>query len=777
MKFAFRATSIAAMTLAGLAAFSCGKKEGGDSSQSSGTGGKPPETGEASTVSMSGNLALTTSDAAATEVAALTQDSYNLYCVTFEETPKACKGDIGADGKFAFSCEGFVGRAFGCFLRNGSKTLGTVEFGEESQLLAGAGNLVFAMVFNPETGSIKATIDVAASSSLSEEALAAFKDYIEQNKTQMADLTGNWEIKPDCSKNPEMCPPDMQQGDETFPVYMEQYTHTNGKTYLAMWSDENRKNQCGGSANLSFKVAGAAVDFKSKDSLFDGLSKATASLDAGLKAKIKKLAIERANKQYAWCADQKESPYTEENCKLVAAEMESHSIKDEFGNVKTESYPKFYSADEFEKLVSIQGTSVSDVTCAFEWKEGVAPCPWTATKNADGTGTFKQAMAGESRLLLVCRDPYNSDGLMHEPATATSLPSAVAAMANTNNKPVECDKVADGEFNGQYVGAAREAARAVLELARMDDSHGWAEEMCNRHTVPSGFSWSQCNGGKDQPMLCWEGSHIRQQLNIVVENGKLAEGGEIMTDWFNAEEMGSICPTAAAAAKQAMDSKEYWDNKDAAKNYATQCRSEFLASKKTAAAQAEAFVSIGKQWTPIAELLYCDAGTKEAAKALAANSCIADARLDYNCGPNGCEEVLMCSGSSAEGRCYDDAGVFVGRVAGRDDNMVMKMGIGGAFSMSESQQDFWRSFDPKNNEQQNCVFSRISTMNNLKIDDNSFSGIYASNEKFECKSEKKEGEGGGDMQKMGLTQDGGGEGGGEGKEGGTMTIPFVATRK
>lgn len=200
--------------------------------------------------------------------------------------------------------------------------------------------------------------------------------------------------------------------------------------------------------------------------------------------------------------------------------------------------------------------------------------------------------------------------------------------------------------------------------------------------------------------------------------------------------------------------------------YISQCRAEILAL--TAVQQAQAFGKASQQWQPLGEILYCATDTQAAAAALANGSCTADARFDHQCGANGCEEILMCSGSSANGRCYDDAGNFAGRVSGRDDNMLMKLGIAGAFSMSQSEQDFWRSWDPDTNEQQKCVYSRISSMNNLKIDDNSFSGIFSSKSKESCEAEAE--------TKMALQGDGSessDKGGGD--EG--MTIPFVATRK
>ena len=197
-----RNVTIAALALMTALSVSCNKKQKGNSgTESTNTSTPPPTTGAASTVTMSGSLALSLGEGSSLN---LTTATYNLYCVTFEETPKACKGDIAGAGDFSFACEGFVGRAFGCFLRDGVKTLGAVEFGEDSQLLAGSGDLVFNMVYNSETGSIKAEIDKEKSSALSDEALAAYKDFLDNNKTTMADLTGNWEIKPDCSKNPEM---------------------------------------------------------------------------------------------------------------------------------------------------------------------------------------------------------------------------------------------------------------------------------------------------------------------------------------------------------------------------------------------------------------------------------------------------------------------------------------------------------------------------------------------------------------------------------------------
>jgi hypothetical protein len=198
-----RSLNLGVTVLAVVALSACG----GKSKKSSGGGTTtPPDTTTPGTETpvdndlvLSGALNLLGSSTST--ALALAGDSYDVYCVTFEDDPAACKAVIDGDGKFNKTCEDYAGKAFGCFLRKNNKTVGDIVFDqggtsdEESQLVAGAGELKISLNFDPELGVATAVVDTAASSALAPEKVAAAKTAANVSVTSVPNMTGNYALE------------------------------------------------------------------------------------------------------------------------------------------------------------------------------------------------------------------------------------------------------------------------------------------------------------------------------------------------------------------------------------------------------------------------------------------------------------------------------------------------------------------------------------------------------------------------------------------------------
>jgi hypothetical protein len=130
---------------------------------------------------------------------AVDDKAYSIYCTTFETNPSACAATV-TDGVFDKSCENYAGKTFGCFLREGLKTLTTIEFGGNTSLVTGAGALVSKITYDSDTGLARAKIDEEMSSALAPDAIAAAMKAQGVETTTLPVMTGLW--KTDCVNSP-----------------------------------------------------------------------------------------------------------------------------------------------------------------------------------------------------------------------------------------------------------------------------------------------------------------------------------------------------------------------------------------------------------------------------------------------------------------------------------------------------------------------------------------------------------------------------------------------
>lgn len=183
----------------------------GTSTSDTGNQNSDPAPSTSSTVvstnlQLSGDLAVVTPGALAVGaplrsfgLAAENVEEHTIYCTTFDDTPVACAATV-LNGKFAKTCENYAGKTFGCFLRKGTQTLTTIEFGGDTSLVTGAGTLVSNITYDTASGLARAKVDEEKSTALAPDAIAEAMKNQGLSKTELPDLTGTW--KTDCINSP-----------------------------------------------------------------------------------------------------------------------------------------------------------------------------------------------------------------------------------------------------------------------------------------------------------------------------------------------------------------------------------------------------------------------------------------------------------------------------------------------------------------------------------------------------------------------------------------------
>jgi hypothetical protein len=767
---------LGAITLA-IAMSSCAKgplatgkeDDGGSSGDDAGT----------TTVTMSGTLALASPEE---EAAALVQEAYNLYCVTFTEVPSACKIDVGGEGSFSKECGEFANKAFGCFLRQGNTTLASIEFDLGSALTVGGGALVFAVNYDPETGLAYAKIDSALSTALG--------TAVGGGEATVMDLNGNWKIGCATGGDAEIGDCAGQLPPDGFTMNFSTFDLGDSKK-LAMWASSERRDVClaGGTEALpNFRIA-----FNGKETKFDYTSKETfeasvealyATLPAEVQTQI--VSYSKARGNHDFCSNQP----TADDCKLIEPEMEEVMVPDPNApnGMRKEHHPK--PIESFDSLAEYTGAATaSQWKCALKPElqgDGIPPCGGNMPDpDGDGFGGGTNYMSSNNKpLMLVCK-VGDTDIRQFPVMAATKADSIKAAMSGGGS---DCGKVT---FAGKsYLRAqVEEIRRATYELFRVEgggpnDASSDPSKMCERSEVPDDFKFSSCTEGSDKE-VCWLKNNL-SMYGLKISGAKLASSGSQPN--FDHRAGSILCPSV----KLGNDHMKYMSD----------CRNA-VAGMGTLVEQLRALMKMQALHRPMSEAIICGRSADDAlrTKLLDAikNSCVAEVDYDKRCFEGGvCETTMACRGSSNNGKCLsDDGSLFSGRINGRDELMDLKMMVGGAFSMSSSSLEKYYRFDQESNKPVACTFAKQFVINARKVDDNTFNGVVSQAGKQSCDGKDSEGAslalqdggpgpgpgpggdggpGGGDGGPGG--GDGGGDGGdGGGDEGGPFSLPITATRQ
>ena len=786
-------TCIAGLVASPLAG--CGKKK----SKSDGGGGDTPTTtttaAGSTNVTLSGSLSLASDTDAALNLNAA--DAYKIYAITFEDTPKACTAEVGTDSKFNAECKDFAGVSWGAFLRQGSKTLGTIEFAVDSDsstnMTTGGGTLSMNVAFDPKTGIAKAKVDVSKSDSLSADKVAAAKKLKGAVETNLGDLTGTY--KATCkTKEGFECPAAGSNdgpGSEMM-LYLKQWELA-GKKMLSIWDTKathDKSFPAGGSEAMpSFKLAlpsgEIALDLTSDATFKTSLDSAYAAMPGSLKTAIKA----SADGQNSWLGEQCEreeassSTFTDANCKFIAAATETHTYFDFDKQVTvTQTFPKFYSIDDFAALTDATETATESMADCDSDPESDAPfCPHNATGGK--FKVYKNSAGLEMRLL--CKASENgSDVLMQDAAQGATKLAAIDA--RKGQKSANCTKITvAGEE--MYQGKVNEIRQAVLELSNSPRDEGGGSDSgaiptdadrCSKYTIASDFSFSSCPemGGDDRnvPNVCRSALYEIRMFGLEIDrsNGKIKATADSSNSYIYEDAAAAICPTFKGTFGD-------WHMGDMATRDSS-CRNE-LVGLSTAKLQADRINTMSQSRMDFKDKIICvetNAENKAIVKSIEANSIAPRARLErFWDEETGTERVnLMCEGAG-EGPCVKD-GLFLGRIEGRHVRGDLKAGMNGAFEVFESEQHSYQMYDPENKKTKTCTNAHAFMMAGRIKDASNFESTLSSKETSNCESTGGDSSGGGDSGgdsggSGGGSGSGGGEGGGEGGGGFSMFFDFA----
>lgn len=115
---------------------------------------------DSTTISLTGSLSLTSSSSSNLALAdSSSLDSYWLKCVTLDLTnANACIDQLDSNGAFELTCDGFKGKAFGCFILTGtdasSLTIAGVLNSSDLAMNGSTSTASMGLTFDPSTGSV-----------------------------------------------------------------------------------------------------------------------------------------------------------------------------------------------------------------------------------------------------------------------------------------------------------------------------------------------------------------------------------------------------------------------------------------------------------------------------------------------------------------------------------------------------------------------------------------------------------------------------------------------
>lgn len=783
-----------------------------------------------SDIKFSGSLAISVVDtgpsARFTRATAQASD-YALNCVTSTDTPTAFQVPVvaAANGDLSFSgtLENFGGVSFGCFIMNKGQFKAPIVFDADSNLVAGGGDLVSNIEFNPSTKTANAAIDMDKSTALTPANIDAAMKSKGVSATTLANISGTYKLTCDENFSGMSCSGAQSVPDKLFFAQFSQGTDK----MVAAWKDKASHDKCvpSGTAStdanpafgLRFGTGGSelmmAMNFTNESTLNGSIDSAFAALKGSADADFRDFAAaleNNAKSRESWktefCAL---NPFIDTNCKLIIGEYESYTYLDWATQKEvTYTYPKYFDDIAFANATDFSGTAKqNDVPCAVHWTNNKDICPAGTTVDENGIGSYKAyftAVAGvagaateDKRLRLLCKDPTQSWVRYQENAKAGTRSAAVTAASASYG----CNKISGGLMNNWYE-IERNAMRNVFtETAANIANRG--TDLCKHYAVPTDFTFKSCASmNTDQLMyMYWEPEKptwITSEMDTVAQNLGMSyqyydaadrstlelcrmvknnlsswmmkvndTSGQIEADGVGVPSITDSyfgqfgCPTAYGV---------YTANIGTPMDGAA-CATEFTALSVSAQVEKLLKYRTGT-WDPVRYSACTSMDTAVRAKFTTglANTCMPSSRISYMCDNSGnCLSSLRCDGTKG-GKCVDDNGTFIGRINNRISAMNLREKTGGAFEMSSTASDKWMAWDVQTSKMKMCSLTNeviiTARMDALGADFNSF---YKEKIKQVCEEPAAGSEGEGGNNTTGTVAGGGA--GGENK--GAESLPEV----
>jgi hypothetical protein len=481
IKRSLRSGITAGMTV--LAVVALGACGGSKSKKGSNPTTTPPPAGPSGGGEVDNDLvlsgALTLLGGPSTTALALAGDTYDVYCVTFEDDPAACKAAIDGEGNFNETCQDYAGKAFGCFLRKNNKTVGDIVFDQggtadaESQLVAGAGTIKFKLNFDPELGVATAVVDTTASSALAADKVAAAKSAAKLTETRVPTLTGKYALellgKLNDEGKVEAAPAgggqgggDKGEGGGIPPfIYLNEFADGAARM-VSIWESEAAKNLCVTGSDTEQKPSfGATVSnyprvpldptnlLKYRESMGKVIGQFAktypTSFSQLLSATGQQWDAKRCEEQ-ARNAENAANTFSPQNCKIVTTGMREVKYWDPAQNKEISKWePQWFNnwtevaaatAPADSSIVAREQTCFNPlVGKPSEDDRFMPPCPpkWNEEHSTEATGTFTtyEVVNGDQKnpVQFLCKNPQQTDGLMFLPLSAptTADPTYLAA--------------------------------------------------------------------------------------------------------------------------------------------------------------------------------------------------------------------------------------------------------------------------------------------------------------------------------------------------------------
>jgi hypothetical protein len=679
----------------------------------------------------------------------LASEDYSLFCVTFENEPigfSVATENDGTQYSFNQTLPDAAGRPFGCFLRKAGVTKSTVEFSGGSTMLAGGGELVFDINYDPDTQLSTARVDVSKSSALYPEAVAAAKTDRGAIATSLGDLTGRYNVT--CDADPERGLSCEQLG-KSLPtsLYIGQF-ESGYQNKIAVWDSQAKRNQCvpasASEANprFGFGLSTAQVDFLEFD--YRGDTEFTASMErvwgqlsaadpSKPSAKLKESIVNRVSQMESWrvgqCS-QLDDKFKDENCRFSPTYYNVYSYPgSQKGENVTQKNPMWFSkfcvgtetpAENNCAPADYTGTVTSKPTaCTEYWTRDMPMCPAGTDVNDSGKGIFNAyyglVNGEEVPMRLACRGTTEGWVSFQDEARAKNKADAIVAAKDS----IGCDLITALESPGSpFIGSRKlekiAVVNALAELSLFPLYHK-ASNICRNRLLPADFNFAKCpetsvmpdwaaafdanniNYNTDQSTILFcHDMHLRySQLSLKIDRvessptyGKLIQDPEPTSNRINSWQAQEFCPDEYKTYESSNKNSTAEDTFNAA------CMQKMTALTLAEQLSAGMRSSIGI-WNTITYVACGDVGGTARIEMQAGMNlaCLPQANISMQCDTTKCVSRLRCDGTE-RGKCYSND-EFMGRIAGRIAVMDLKESVNMAFEASSTVVDQFPIWNPK----------------------------------------------------------------------------------